>query len=75
MNGADEHQFAEARALEPLIDGQPPDAHCRKRGIPRQSFGFLRREIDQGNAGFDKEEAIGDPAPNVLGRLSLEIPV
>ena len=87
--GIGQHRFTEAPPLKPPIHSQPATAyggHCR---ISWQAFGIFRRKVNQRDtrcrqrviwsdvtsSGFDRHEAIGDAAPNVLGHLRLEVPV
>ena len=47
MNGVHQYQFTKAAPLKAMVDGQSPNTNCRQGWIARQTFGFVRREIQQ----------------------------
>jgi hypothetical protein len=51
MNRIHQHSLAKAAPLVAPDDGQPSNPNCRQGGVPRQSLRFVRRKVDERNAG------------------------
>ncbi len=89
VRGVHQQSRPQSSPLEPVVNGEPSDAHCGQSGVAWKSLGLFWRQInnrdtrrrkrvvcaDGAGRCFDRDKAVGNVAADILSCLSLKIPV